>query len=198
MKDKKLDDAIAKVAYIADCLMAYRNINETGRDCNQCAAVECTYKPRPGQIVRHNCPHYVESKTEQNDSITCTNDSEIPNTSPDHIAEADKMKPFVRGRENDKDIINRQDAIRWIKTECNPYGKPTLEYETSCRIMEHLDRMTPAQPKSKRGKWINKDTRNNLYECSECGLITYSESVQNLKEFERFCSRCGARMEVER
>lgn len=45
------------------------------------------------------------------------------------------------------DLISRKAAIRWIKAECNPYGKPTLDYETSCRIMEHLDRMSPAQQK---------------------------------------------------
>ena len=44
------------------------------------------------------------------------------------------------------DSISRQAAIRWIKAECNPYGKPTLDYETSCRIMEHLDRMPSAEP----------------------------------------------------
>ena len=44
------------------------------------------------------------------------------------------------------DTISRQAAIRWIKAECNPYGKPTLDYETSCRIMKHLDRMPSAEP----------------------------------------------------
>lgn len=49
------------------------------------------------------------------------------------------------------DLISRQAAIRWIKTECNPYGKPTLDYETSCRIMEHLDKMPSAQSEQ---RWI--------------------------------------------
>ena len=44
------------------------------------------------------------------------------------------------------DSISRQAAIRWIKAECNPYGKPTLDYKTSCRIMEHLNRMPSAEP----------------------------------------------------
>lgn len=29
-----------------------------------------------------------------------------------------------------KDTIYREDAIRWVKTECNPYGKPTLDFES--------------------------------------------------------------------
>lgn len=61
------------------------------------------------------------------------------------------------------DLISRQDAIKWIKAECNPYGKPTLDYKTSCRIMEHLDKMPPAQPKRKKGKW------ELSIQCSECG-----------------------------
>ena len=32
--------------------------------------------------------------------------------------------------EPDGDLIRRQDAIRWVKTECNPYGKPTLDFES--------------------------------------------------------------------
>ena len=53
---------------------------------------------------------------------------------------------------NSSDTISRHAAIRWIKTECNPYGKPTLDYETSCRIMEHLDKMPSAQPEIIRCK----------------------------------------------
>ena len=54
----RLDKAIADVAYILDCMMAYRQIARAG-DCNNCKnSKECTLKPRPGQLVRYNCPHY--------------------------------------------------------------------------------------------------------------------------------------------
>lgn len=60
---KKLDDVIGAVAYILDTLMAYRNIVNTGRDCNQCAAAHmCRHAPEPGQLVRYNCPLFVERK----------------------------------------------------------------------------------------------------------------------------------------
>ena len=39
------------------------------------------------------------------------------------------------------DLISRQDAIRWVKTECNPYGKPTLDFESGKRVIEHLEQM---------------------------------------------------------
>ena len=53
----RLDDVIADVAYILDTLMAYRNIAETGNR-NICKFRKCQWKPKLGQLVRYNCPHY--------------------------------------------------------------------------------------------------------------------------------------------
>ena len=53
----RLDEAIKDVAYILDVLMAYRNILESG-DCNNCINELCDWKPKVGQQVRYNCPHY--------------------------------------------------------------------------------------------------------------------------------------------
>ena len=53
----RLDDVIANVAYILDTLMAYRSIAETG-NCNTCKNKDCQWIPKPGQLVRYNCPHY--------------------------------------------------------------------------------------------------------------------------------------------
>ena len=44
------------------------------------------------------------------------------------------------------DLISRQAAIRWVKTECNPYGKPTLDFESGKKVIEHLKQMPSAQP----------------------------------------------------
>ena len=43
-------------------------------------------------------------------------------------------------------LINREDAIRWVKTECNPYGKPTIDFESGKKVIEHLEHMPSAQP----------------------------------------------------
>lgn len=53
------------------------------------------------------------------------------------------------------DTISRQDAIRWVKTECNPYGKPTIDFESGKRVIEHLKRMSSAHP-------IQPNTSNTL------------------------------------
>lgn len=44
------------------------------------------------------------------------------------------------------DVISRQEAIRWVKTECNPYGNPTLDFESGKKVIEHLEQMPSAQP----------------------------------------------------
>ena len=53
----RLDDVIGDVAYILDTLMAYRNITQKG-NCNSCGNKECQWKPKLGDSVRWNCPHY--------------------------------------------------------------------------------------------------------------------------------------------
>ena len=54
----KLDKAIEEVAYILDCLTAYRSITEKG-GCNDCKFRRgCKSCPKPGEVVRYNCPLY--------------------------------------------------------------------------------------------------------------------------------------------
>ena len=54
----KIDKAIEEVAYILDCLTAYRSITEKGC-CNDCKFKRsCKCCPKPGEVVRYNCPLY--------------------------------------------------------------------------------------------------------------------------------------------
>jgi DNA-binding XRE family transcriptional regulator len=62
---------------------------------------------------------------------------------------------ILKGERMD-DTISRRDAIRWVKTECNPYGKPTLDYESGKKVMEHLEQMPSAQPDAIPLEWIAK------------------------------------------
>ena len=93
------------------------------------------------------------------------------------------------------DLISRQAAIRWVKTECNPYGKPTLDFESGKKVIEHLKNMPPAQPE--HGRWRPHFTEPYENEgevfwwvCSEC-----EEAVNRKSDY---CPNCGALMdEVE-
>ena len=50
------------------------------------------------------------------------------------------------------DLISRAAAIRWVKTECNPYGNPTLDFESGKKVIEHLEQMPSAQPEERTEK----------------------------------------------
>jgi hypothetical protein len=58
-----------------------------------------------------------------------------------------EQEPYV-------DAISREAAIRWVKTECNPYGKPTIDFESGKKVIEHLKQMPSVTPKQKTGEWI--------------------------------------------
>lgn len=51
------------------------------------------------------------------------------------------------------DLISRADAIRWVKTECNQYGKPTLDYDSGLKVIEHLKKM-PSELPAAEAEWI--------------------------------------------
>ena len=53
------------------------------------------------------------------------------------------------------DSISRQAAIRWVKTECNPYGKPTLDFESGKKVIEHLEQMPSAD--RPQGEWVDAE-----------------------------------------
>ena len=57
------------------------------------------------------------------------------------------------------DTISRQAAIRWVKTECNPYGKPTLDFESGKKVIEHLKQMPSAQPETHEERTENACVR---------------------------------------
>ena len=63
----KLDDSINNIDYIYACLMDYRLILASG-SCNDCSKKKnCEYVPKPGHLVRFNCPFY--EREEENDEI---------------------------------------------------------------------------------------------------------------------------------
>ena len=70
------------------------------------------------------------------------------------------------------DIISRQAAIRWVKTECNPYGKPTLDFESGKKVIEHLEQMPSAdRPQG----WIDKAI-SIIDDMQREGIIDYEQA----------------------
>lgn len=83
------------------------------------------------------------------------------------------------------DLISRQNAIRWVKTECNPYGKPTLDFESGKKVIEHLEQVPSADRPT--GEWVSN--HDGTWNCSECGLRVFVYAKGN------YCPNCGAEIE---
>lgn len=53
-----LKELEAEHRQLAEWLKALKEIWNSG-DCNDCRNGQCEWKPKLGQLVRFNCPHYV-------------------------------------------------------------------------------------------------------------------------------------------
>ena len=95
--------------------------------------------------------------------------------------------------EMDKDLISRKAAIRWVKTECNPYGKPTLEFESGKKVIEHLEQMPSVQPEDytelKREFLRMASYIDVLLECSDEQKETLIGFISRLAEFMPWTER---------
>ena len=140
----------------------------------------------------------------------------------DAYAEHEKAQLSQEG--TTKDTISRQAAIRWVKTECNPYGKPTLDFESGKKVIKHLEQMPPAQPEptyeqveeyckkrclhvvtadffestkpQRLGHWIPHETPDDgeQYECSECGVLWEFNDGTPEDNEAYFCPKCGKKL----
>lgn len=122
------------------------------------------------------------------------------------------------------DLISRSELKKAIKTECNPYGKPTIDFESGKRVLKIIDNApTVSYPfyqeayqtgyeegKNERpqGEWIKgrEISRTMIgakvqhieykdYTCSNCGLVLdYLLYNYDGSPFYKFCPNCGADM----
>lgn len=79
-----------------------------------------------------------------------------------------------------EDLISRQAAIIWVKTECNPYGKPTIDFESGKKVIKHLEQLPSAQPEP---QWIPCSER--LPEDSRDVIIFTASGVIGIGSFIR-------------
>jgi len=134
---KEGNDALKKaVERIKDLPSAQPETHEKRTETHACdcisrqAAIDALDKHLQTTDVPVSYPGIISALTEWlNEVPSAQQDSK--ETSPTHKA---------------LDTISRQAAIRWVKTECNPYGKPTLDFESGKKVIEHLKQMPSAQP----------------------------------------------------
>ena len=90
------------------------------------------------------------------------------------------------------DLISRSDLYRKIKTECNPYGKPTIDFESGNRVLDLIDNApTVERP---QGKWVFEEYRKFLPRDAEPDYNndTYDEKTHSVIDIHIVCSECGA------
>lgn len=104
------------------------------------------------------------------------------------------------------DLISRKHLYRRIKTECNPYGKPTIDFESGKRVLDIIDNAPTVEPEKitcfgmrsgkqelllnalrPKGEWKHEVIGDkSCVLCSICYLHFDNES--------NFCPNCGADM----
>ena len=103
------------------------------------------------------------------------------------------------------DLISRQAAIRWVKTECNPYGKPTLDFESGKKVIEHLEQMPTAQQEQTDCEYCHEDSDGyvrSIEKNSHAWLVRRGRTMKLRVGFKGgysecdilFCPMCGRRL----
>ena len=119
------------------------------------------------------------------------------------------------------DLISRSALKKAIKTECNPYGKPTIDYESGLKVLNIIEKAPTVEldesviqavlnkrcmtavaneylialhDKRPHGKWIKHI--DNLYPEDSTEECPFCHEEQRLVgNDDNFCPNCGAKMQ---
>ena len=95
--------------------------------------------------------------------------------------------------------IDADALYREVKTECNPYGKPTIGFDDGKKVLELIDAAPTIEPEVRHGRWIlcedqrgvDNDNNNYAYFCSQC----HYQDVHSKYAKVNFCWNCGCKMQ---
>lgn len=95
--------------------------------------------------------------------------------------------------------IDAEKLYRKVKEETNPYGKPTLDYESGVKVLNMIKQEPTADVvEVKRGEWIyhecvsSYDGAKSGYSCSVCSAFVNDEVFESDGFHKDFCGHCGA------
>lgn len=97
-------------------------------------------------------------------------------------------------------LIDADNLYYKVKCECNPYGKPTIDFESGMKVLDWIEKAQTVEER-KRGEWVEQPNDHNHFMCSECGkpcdmVLTVSGYI--VEQLSDFCPDCGADMRGER
>ncbi len=86
-----------------------------------------------------------------------------------------------------------------VKTQVNPYGKPTLEYESGLKVLTMIDNEPTADVvEVKQGEWVHTD-EDGTWKCSLCGGEIVADAYGDIHPLDDCgwigCPYCLARMD---
>ena len=89
-------------------------------------------------------------------------------------------------------LIDADKLYSKVKTEANPYGKPTLEFQSGCLVLDIIDKQPTIEAAPVvRGEWMGVTHGRGGHECSKCR--GYAPSFQNGVEYlSNYCPNCGS------
>ena len=85
-------------------------------------------------------------------------------------------------------LIDADKLYKQVQTECNPYGKPSINYEDGNKVMEWIENSPTIESERTTGEWIDDgDPATWVCECCGYRVFRYNNTP--------FCPNCGAKME---
>ena len=100
-------------------------------------------------------------------------------------------------------LIDADKLYSKVKTEANPYGKPTLEFQSGCLVLDIIENApTIDAVPVVRGEWIRMDETQALlsveWKCSQCGQeIRVDGILTAIGAGWKYCPNCGAKMSMK-
>lgn len=71
-------------------------------------------------------------------------------------------------------LIDADKLYDWIRTECNPYGKPTIDFKSGNRMLDIIKRMPTAFDKEK----VIEELKSNMGSAQLAQLLAGTDLVQ--------------------
>ena len=124
-----------------------------GEDCTHCPLIKEI--PYCSDDIMVGALNLIKRQQAEIERLNSANDK---NFSQWHIL-SEKTKQHYADLYNEAKYLLKVEAIKEfadrlknkIKTECNPYGKPTFDYDTSIRIMRYIDNLVKEMVDNEKG-----------------------------------------------
>ena len=90
-------------------------------------------------------------------------------------------------------LIDADKLYDWVRTECNPYGKPTIDFESGNRMLDMIKRSSTAFDKEK----VIEELRSEALRWHESGVEFKDENEKGVAAGFRLATHIVERGGIE-